>query len=413
MGVSKLDRVVENDQTEEQTHESEKTTDKDITKFDGIRHTPSHQIPLRNKSVLEGTEEEQMEWALAESAKSAEKESNVNKEINEDDVKCNTLADILSNDTKSNIGNCFSNPVSHVTNQPTICEKDVIEVGEVGSTPLRHTPLRFKRIWEDTEEEQMKWALAESTKSAKKKSMAKLNGLEQKANTNAGERTSKTEALSEDATSNFDSDDFNQLSDISDEDLVFMAQSSKVEEPVGLKGGAPITTAAQDVSHDLDDSCLNDTGNDKSCGEDSSLENGIDTGFVLKNSTPKICIKKRTGSSIQRQTLQRNFSLSKTPKLGKFEGDLFDAGIKESNLASTNTIGSEIVDKSSWEVQCFSNEDMEKAINMSLQDQTRSEQETVTFKFIRICIPEGISLSLQHPFFFDHIHQKQDNLFSL
>ena len=334
-----------------------------------------------------------MEWALAESAKSAEKESNVNKEINEDDAKCNTLADILSNDTKSNIGNCFSNPVSHVTNQPTICEKDVIEVGEVGNTPLRHTPLRFKRIWEDTEEEQIKWALAESTKSAKKESMAKLNGLEQKANKNAGERTSKTEALSEDATSNFDSDDFNQLSDISDEDLVFMAQSSKVEEPVGLKGGAPITTAAQDVSHDLDDSCLNDTGNDKSCGEDSSLENGIDTGFVLKNSTPKICIKKRTGSSIQRQTLQRNFSLSKTPKLGKFEGDLFDAGIKESNLASTNTIGSEIVDKSSWEVQCFSDEDMEKAINMSLQDQTRSEQETVTFKFIRICIPVGISFS--------------------
>lgn len=389
MGVSKLDRVIENDQTEEQTHESEKTADKDITKFDGVRHTPS----LRNKSVLEGTEEEQMEWALAESAKSAEKESNVNKEINEDDAKCNTLADILSNDTKSNIGNCFSNPVSHVTNQPTICEKDVIEVGEVGNTPLRHTPLRFKRIWEDTEEEQIKWALAESTKSAKKESMAKLNGLEQKANKNAGERTSKTEALSEDATSNFDSDDFNQLSDISDEDLVFMAQSSKVEEPVGLKGGAPITTAAQDVSHDLDDSCLNDTGNDKSCGEDSSLENGIDTGFVLKNSTPKICIKKRTGSSIQRQTLQRNFSLSKTPKLGKFEGDLFDAGIKESNLASTNTIGSEIVDKSSWEVQCFSDEDMEKAINMSLQDQTRSEQETVTFKFIRICIPVGISFS--------------------
>lgn len=57
-----------------------------------------------------------MEWVLVESVKLVEKELNVNKEINEDDVKCNILVDILSNDIKFNIGNCFFNFVSYVIN---------------------------------------------------------------------------------------------------------------------------------------------------------------------------------------------------------------------------------------------------------------------------------------------------------
>ncbi|PFX20725.1 Ubiquitin carboxyl-terminal hydrolase 37 [Stylophora pistillata] len=376
LGVSKLDRVTENgrfhDQMDEQIHDSEKTDVKDITKFDGSRNAPLHQSPLRYKSVLGDTEEEQMDWALAESAKSAEKESTAKQETNENDAKCNTSAIVLSNDTTSNISDGYSNLVSCVTDQPTIGDKDVIEVEGVEIKPQYCTP-----IWEDTEEEQIKWALAESTKSAEKESMAKLNGLEQKPNTDAAECNTETEDLSEDATYNFDSDDFNQLSEISDEDLVFMAQNSKAEGPVGLKGGAPIKMATQDISHDLDNS-LNDTGGYKSCGEDSSLETSVDKGFVLKNSTPKICIKKRTSSSVQKRMLQRNFSLSKTPMLGKFEGDLFDDdlfddGVKESNTPVTNAIGNEVVGKSSWEVQSFSDEDIKKAINMSLQDQTEDE----------------------------------------
>ena len=248
--------------------------------------------------------------------------------------------------------------------------KDVTELDVDRSTPLRNTPLRYKPVWEGTEEEQMEWALAESAKSAEKESTAKLKVHEQETNyINGAKCTTEETALSED--SNFDSEDFNLMSDMSDEDLVNMAQESAADQPVGLKGGAPITTAAQDLSVDLDDNCLNDTGSSKSCGEDSSLEHGLHKGFVLKNSTPKIGIKRRNGSSVQKQKLQRNVSLNKTPSLGKFEGDLFDYRVKEEKASLNSASRSDGIKKSSWDHTVFSDEDMERAINMSLQDQVR------------------------------------------
>lgn len=232
---------------------------------------------------------------------------------------------------------------------------------------LEHTPGKDKPVWEGTEEEQMAWAMAESAKSAEKESRAKFN--EQESNKNDTECLGKSTAATEDTTSNFEDEDFNLVSDVSDEDLVSAAQESEPEETCGLKGGAPITLTTQNSSGDLDISGAHDAGSKKNCNADSGLEKSSCKGTVLKNS-PILCVKRPNGHLVRKRKPPENVSMTKTPTLGKFDGDLFEDNVKENKVSASGANPNDSP-KSSWYSGAFRDDDMTKAINMSLQDQVR------------------------------------------
>lgn len=226
------------------------------------------------------------------------------------------------------------------------------------------TPGKDKPIWESTEDEQMKWALAESTKSAEKESRAKLN--EQKSNKIKTECLEKSTAAVEAAS--FEDEDFNLVSDVSDEDLVNAAQDSGVDEGFGLKGGSPTITTTQNCSDELEINSMHDTSSNRNCSIDSGLEKSSCKEPVLKNS-PTLCTK-RPHSVGRKRKQQDNVQLSKTPTLGKFDGNLFEDGVKK-NKAFANGVSHKDSPKNSWYSSSFRDDDMAKAINMSLQDQVR------------------------------------------
>lgn len=232
---------------------------------------------------------------------------------------------------------------------------------------LEHAHGREKPVWEGTEEEQMEWALAESAKSAEKESRAKLKE-HQETNTNETECLRKSAALKEDTTCHFEDEDFNLTSDVSDEDLVNAAQESEPDEAFGLKGGGPIS-ATENISDDLDISSIHDTSSDRNSSVDSGLEKSACKGTVLKNS-PIMFIKRPNGHVIRKRKPQNNINMNKTPTLGKFDGDLFEDSFKK-NKTSASSVSPKERPRNSLYISTFRDEDMAKAINMSLQDQVR------------------------------------------
>lgn len=234
---------------------------------------------------------------------------------------------------------------------------------------LEHTSGSDQPVWEGTEEEQMEWALAESARSAEKESRAKLK--EQEVTKSETEFAEKSTAPSDDAMSNFEDEDFNLMSEVSDDDLVNVAQESESNGACGLKGGGPITTSrTQNCSDDLDVSGINDSGSNKSCSDDSGVEKSNGNACLIKPS-PIMCVKRANGSlARKRKPLRNNVNSSSTPTLAKFDGDLFEDSIKENKVAA-NSVTLDDSPKSSWRSNTFRDEDMEKAINMSLHDQVR------------------------------------------
>lgn len=255
------------------------------------------------------------------------------------------------------------------------CSSSTDKTGDKNCTPfdvdqeinLEHTHGREKPVWEGTEEEQMEWALAESAKSAEKESRAKLKER-QETNTNETECLRKSAALKEDTTCHFEDEDFNLTSDVSDEDLVNAAQESEPDEANGLKGGGPIS-ATENISDDLDISGIHDTSSDRNSSVDSGLEKSACKGTVLKNS-PIMFIKRPNGHVIRKRKPQNNINMNKTPTLGKFDGDLFEDSFKK-NKISASSVSPKERPRSSLYISTFKDEDMAKAINMSLQDQVR------------------------------------------
>lgn len=232
---------------------------------------------------------------------------------------------------------------------------------------LEHTHGCEKPVWASTEEEQLEWALAESAKSAKKESRAKWKER-QEMNKNETECSGKSKALKEDTTCNFEDEDFNLASDVSDEDLVNAAQESEPDEANGLKGGGPIS-ATENISNDLDISILHDTSSDRNSSIDSSMEKSASKGTVLKNS-PILFVKQPNGNLTRKRKPQDKINTNKTPTLGKFDGNLFEDSVKE-NKSSLNNLSAKERPRSSLYSTAFRDEDMAKAINMSLQDQVR------------------------------------------
>lgn len=233
---------------------------------------------------------------------------------------------------------------------------------------LEHTHGLEKPVWAGTEEEQLEWALAESTKSAEKESKAKLKER-QETNKNETECSGK---LNEHTTCNLEDEDFNLASDVSDEDLVYAAHESGPDEAYGLRGGGPIS-ATENISDDLDISILHDTSSDRNSSVNSSVEESTCKGTVLKNS-PILFVKRPNGNLMRRRKPQDKINTNKTPTLGKFYGNLFEDSIKE-NKTSLNNVSAKERPRNGLYSAVFRDEDMAKAINMSLQDQRKFTDE--------------------------------------
>ena len=320
------------------------------------------------KPVWEGTEEEQMEWALAESTKaSAEKKARDNsrvQQLEESEMEwvekprgAPTVKDSPENQ-KINSENGVE-IISSSRSRGDCSENNTIGYG--------------KPVWEGTEEEQMKWALAESAKlSAEKESRAKPRAEQVESQT----EQIKSESPKSTPGVDFDYNDFALISDLSDEDLVNAADSG-ADEPRGLKGGAPIAT--QHCSDSVDGSNVNsaslvndENSSPKNCSQESGLKKNTEKDFVLKNS-PIICVKRKSGRFQRKLKTLDTSVLNKTPTIGKFDGNLFD-DIPKENKDSSDIVRPFAGADKSWchsSSAKFRDEDMEKAINMSLQDQVR------------------------------------------
>ena len=329
------------------------------------------------KPVWEGSEEEQMKWALEESAKSAERKVKTDfREQNANDSGLeytgkSTAAPFVKDapqERKKNseedvkvIGE-FKN-VGNVGPRGKDCKESSLDVNLSGSE---------NPVWARTEEEQIEWALAESARlSAEKESRARVKEGHAKSQS---KWTEELEAPTSTPWQDNDNDFF-LLNHLSDEDLVGAAQDSGTDEPGGLKGGGPITTDSchgdVDMSEVNNTSLVNDENSNPENSKDSGLEKTSAKPCVLKNS-PIICVKRKNGFlQRKRKTLDPSDVLNKTPTLGKFEGDLFNDVPKE-NKASSKTVSPNGGAKSSWFHSSFSSfrdDDIEKAINMSLQEQ--------------------------------------------
>lgn len=377
-GTFKLDKI------DESNTGVDDANDKDFTegKMDSHGSNIDGHLLRSKKPVWEGTEEEQMEWALSESAKSAEKkfeEKKVNDTQLDGTVKSDfTVAHPLEDSSlqrkrKSEVdakitAECNSN--GDVTATEKKCVQNNLNVYEGESE---------KPIWDGTEEEQLTWALAESAKlSTEKKSR---DNSEKEKEENPREWTRKS------PTSVFDNNDFVLLSDLSDEDLASAVQECDTDEPNGLKGGGPIAT---ERCHDIagvdgisDVYVINDENSKPQNCEDSGLEKNTAKSFLLKNS-PIICVKRKNGHLQRKRRTLGGDVFNKTPSLEKFEGNLFADEPRENKVAtyganpssenkvSTNSAKPSNGTGSSWFKSSFSkfnDEDVEKAISMSLQDQ--------------------------------------------
>lgn len=232
-----------------------------------------------------------------------------------------------------------------------------------------HSHGHEKPVWDGTEEEQLEWALAESSKSAEKESRAKLKEHLKEPNKNEPECSGKSKALNEDTEHSFEDEDFNLASDVSDKDLENAAQESESDDANGLKGGGPISATA-DITDDLNISGIHNTSSDRNTSIDSSVEKSASRGTVLKNS-PILMVKRPNGYAMRKRKLQDKIHTNKTPTLGRFDGDLFQDSVKENKISSSNASSKERP-RGNLYSNTFRDEDMAKAINMSLQeDQVR------------------------------------------
>ena len=357
-------------------------------------------ISASNSPVWRGTEEEaeQMEWALAESVKSTEKAAGSRTQ------QVSYTGKLTSTKSLSTSDFVLDANVDGI-------EPDAV-LTETSDKDLSEDP-----VWARSEEEQIKWALKESAKSAKK-------------TFNAGSRIQhESENEIQPAPVVFNEGDFVFTIDVSDDDLINAAPERITDEPVGLKGGGPVTTQTcldEFVASDVAGSSIGSDDvrtNDENCGDNSSVEVSSKKPVILKNTPIKNFNKYKTRNvHCKEKTRTDSDVLNTTPTLGKFDGNLFDDVPQEPkspcnnesprssnrsswcprsatrltplstdrrswnpgsaakltplssdrrswNPGSAAKLSSFRNKSSDWSAAKFRDEDMEKAINMSLQDQ--------------------------------------------
>ena len=338
-------------------------------------------ISASNSPVWRGTEEdvEKMEWALAESVKSTEEAAGSTQQVSYTEK----LASAKSLSTSDFVLEDGFEPDAVLT--------------ETSDKDLSEDP-----VWARSEEEQINWALKESAKSAKK-------------TCNAGSRIQHESGNEiQPVPVDFDEGDFVFTSDVSDDDLINAAPERRTDEPVGLKGGGPVTTQTcldEFVASDVDGSSMGSDDvrtSDENCGDNSSVEVSSKKPVILKNTPIKNFNKyKKRNVHYKEKTRTDSDVLNTTPTLGKFDGNLFD-DVPQEPKSLYNSESPPSSNRSSWcrrsatkltplssdrrswnpgsaaklspfrnkrsdwyssSAAKFRDEDMEKAINMSLQDQ--------------------------------------------
>lgn len=345
-------------------------------------------ISASNSPVWRGTEKEQMEWALAESIKSTEKAAGSRTQQVSYTGKLASAKSLSTSDfvLDASVDGSETDAVLTETGDKDL-RNDTASVG------LSEDP-----VWARSEEEQVKWALKESANSAKKTRIQHESGNE-----------------IQPAPVDFDEGDFVFISDVSDDDLINAAPERRTGEPVGLKGGSPVTKETcldEFVAGDMDGSSMGSDDvrtNDENCCDNSGVEVSSKKPVIVKNTPIKNFNKyKKRNVHYKQKTRTDSDVLNTTPTLGKFDGDLFDDVPQEpkspynnesprssnksswcprsatkltplsSNRSSWNPSSAAKLspfirsDSSSWYSRSaanFRDEDMEKAINMSLQDQ--------------------------------------------
>jgi len=361
----------------------------DTSDSDDKENNVDSHISASNSPVWRGTEEEQMEWAITESIKSTEKVAGSNTQQVCYTGKHASTKSLSTSDfvLDANVDSIETDAVLTETS-----EKDL--KNDKASVDLSEDP-----VWARSEEEQVKWALKESAKSAKK-------------TYNTGSRI-QHESGNEihPAPVDFDEGDFVFISDVSDDDLINAAPERRTREPVGLKGGGPVTKETcldEFVASDVDgfSTGSNDVrANHENCSDNSGVEVSSKKPVILKNTPIKNFNKyKKRNVHYKQKTRTDSDVLNTTPTLGKFDGNLFDDVPQEpkppynnesprssnrcprsatkltplsSNRSSWNPSSAAKLspfrsDSSRWyssSAAKFRDEDMEKAINMSLQDQ--------------------------------------------
>ena len=345
-------------------------------------------ISASNSPVWRGTEKEQMEWALAESIKSTEKAAGSRTQQVSYTGKLASAKSLSTSDfvLDASVDGSETDAVLTETGDKDL-RNDTASVG------LSEDP-----VWARSEEEQVKWALKESANSAKKTRIQHESGNE-----------------IQPAPVDFDEGDFVFISDVSDDDLINAAPERRTGEPVGLRGGGPVTKETcldEFVASDVDGFSMGSDDvrtNCENCCDNSGVEVSSKKPVILKNTPIKNFNKyKKRNVHYKQKTHTDSDVLNKTPTLGKFDGDLFDDVPQEpkspynnesprssnksswcprsatkltplsSNRSSWNPSSAAKLspfirsDSSSWYSRSaanFRDEDMEKAINMSLQDQ--------------------------------------------
>lgn len=100
---------------------------------------------------------------------------------------------------------------------------------------------------------------------------------------------------------NLEDEDFNFVSDVFDEDLVYVVYESGLDEVYGLRGGGLILVI-ENISDDFDISILYDISSDRNFSVNFSLEESVCKGIVFKNSFI-LFVKRFNGNFMRRRKL--------------------------------------------------------------------------------------------------------------
>jgi len=356
MGVTEFCKLDSLNGFSSHIHNANGQNNKDITLENKENNADSHHL-ANGKPVWEASEEFQMEWALAESAKSAEKKPNSN--FREQSIS------VVEGECKESLKS-YRAPVPKDSLQRNgNCNDEISEFDFDDDFSDFENP-----VWSRSEEEQVKWALAESAKlSTEKKSMGTLKDEGRNGQRDSTEKLGSQKSI-------YDNSNFFLENDMSNEDLLGAEWESHLSaaEASGLKGGGPVVTERGSGGVEHVSFLVND--------ENRSPQNCTDSGLEKKK--PIICVKRRNGY-LSRKRKNDSDVLTKTPTIGQFEGNIFVNEPKD-KPPSTNSQTPSVSGTGSEKTCClgysskFSDDDMEKAINISLQEQEISNAEDEELK---------------------------------
>ena len=263
------------------------------------------------------------------------------------------------------------------TNWGTLSSEDnITDSGTDDKENSEYIHRNIKPVWEASEEEQMKWALEESAKSADKPSDKAVNSQSEKDFMINANDVQQAVVITEHKECMISS---NAMCNI-----VSMVIEDSASNETGLKGGAPITeNFRSDVDND-DAHLLCPRSKEFNTVQRTSGSCGISKSPVVLKNSPILCIKRSNGFTYHKKRELNMAVMHKQPVLTKFDGNLLENSTKEETFSSTSDISAR-----NWcsnSSPGFRRRDIETAISMSLEDQVSSDQNATSQKNIETAI---------------------------